>query len=123
MAVRPLGSDPAVFLNRSGHRLSVAGIQKCLATYCRQAEIWLTCHQLRHTFGRHLTEAQVPVTTTQQLLGHAQLRTTQIYTHLSNRQAQAEFDAAMAQIASWFDQTAKVVQTSAGCHPGLGGQR
>lgn len=120
LAVRPTGSDPAVFLNRFGCRLSVAGIQKRLAKYCRQAGIWLTCHQLRHTFGRHLTEAQVPVTTTQRLLGHAQLRTTQIYTHLSNRQAQAEFDAAMAHIAGWLDQTSKVSQTfevssSSGC--------
>jgi hypothetical protein len=46
------------------------------------------------------------------MLGHAQLRTTQIYTHLSNRQAQAEFDAAMVQITGWFEaQTLKVSQT------------
>ncbi|MBE7471233.1 MAG: hypothetical protein DPW09_17125 [Anaerolineae bacterium] len=113
-AIRPTSPDPAVFLNRYNHRLSVPGIQKRLAHYCRQAGIWLTCHQLRHTFGRHLTEAQVPVTTTQRLLGHAQLRTTQIYTHLSNRQAQAEFETAMVQIAGWFElqeQTLKVSQT------------
>lgn len=112
LAIRPDSSDPAVFLNRNNHRLSVTGIQKRLAKYCHQAGIWLTCHQLRHTFGRHLTEAQVPVTTTQRLLGHAQLRTTQIYTHLSNRQAQAEFDTAMVQITGWFeDQTLKVCET------------
>jgi hypothetical protein len=65
---------------------------------------------LRHTlrlrsgqaFGRQLTEAQVPVTTTQRLLGHSQLKTTQLYTHLSNRQAQAEYEAAMAQINGWL---------------------
>jgi site-specific recombinase XerC len=68
LAIRPNSSDPAVFLNRFGHRLSMTGIQKRLAHYCCQAGIWLTCHQLRHTFGRHLTEAQVPVTTTQRLL-------------------------------------------------------
>lgn len=111
LTIRPNSPDPAIFLNRFGHRLSVTGIQKRLANYCRQAEIRLTCHQLRHTFGRHLTEAQVPVTTTQRLLGHAQLRTTQIYTHLSNRQAQAEFDAAMVQITGWFDQTSQVFKT------------
>ncbi|NJN99334.1 MAG: tyrosine-type recombinase/integrase [Anaerolineales bacterium] len=112
LIVRPNSPDMAVFLNRFGHRLNVTGIQKRLAHYCRQAGIWLTCHQLRHTFGRHLTEAQVPVTTTQRLLGHAQLRTTQIYTHLSNRQAQAEFDAAMVQITGWFEaQTLKVCET------------
>lgn len=113
LAVRPNSLDPAIFLNRFGHRLSVTGVQKRLAKYCRQAGVWLTCHQLRHTFGRHLTETQVPVTTTQRLLGHAQLRTTQIYTHLSNRQAQAEFDAAMVQITGWLRQTAEVCETSA----------
>lgn len=111
LIVRPNSPDPAVFLSRFNHRLSVTGIQKWLARYCRQAGIWLTCHQLRHTFGRHLTEAQVPVTTTQRLLGHAQLRTTQIYTHLSNRQAQAEFDMAMVQVTVWFDQTSQVFKT------------
>ncbi|MBE7549479.1 MAG: tyrosine-type recombinase/integrase [Anaerolineales bacterium] len=113
LAIRPTSPDPAVFLNRYNRRLSVTGIQKRLARYCRQVGIWLTCHQLRHTFGRHLTEVQVPVTTTQRLLGHAQLRTTQIYTHLSNRQAQAEFDSAMVQIAGWLGQTAEVSQTFA----------
>lgn len=112
LTIRPTSPDPAIFLNRFGHRLSVTGVQKRLVHYCRQVGIWLTCHQLRHTFGRHLTEAQMPVTTTQRLLGHAQLRTTQIYTHLSNRQAQAEFDAATVQIAGWFeDQTLKVCET------------
>ena len=65
---------------------------------------------MRHTlrlrsgqaFGRQLTEAQVPVTTTQRLLGHSRLKTTQLYTHLSNRQAQAEYEAAMATVADWL---------------------
>jgi site-specific recombinase XerC len=100
---RPSTPEPAVFLNRSGHRLSVAGIQKRLAGYCRQAGLSLTCHQLRHTFGRHLTEAQVPVTTIQRLLGHAQLQTTQLYTHLSNHQARAEYEAAIAGVTDLFD--------------------
>ena len=59
-------------------------------------------HQFRHSFGRHLTEAQAPVTTIQRLLGHAQLQTTQIYTHLSNKQAQAEYDAAIAGVGDLF---------------------
>lgn len=83
LAVRPNSSNQAVFLNHYGRRLTVAGIQHRLKIYCRQAGVRLTCHQLRHTFGRQLTEAQVPVTTTQRLLGHEQLRTTQLYTHLS----------------------------------------
>ena len=53
-----LAGDPserqkqAVFVNRSGKRLTVTGIQLQLAMYCQRAVIWVTCHQLRHTFGR-----------------------------------------------------------------------
>lgn len=95
LAVRPVSTCPAVFLNRFGQRLTVTGIQDRLAGYCHQAGIWLTCHQLRHTFGRHLTEARVPVTSIQKLLGHARLATTQVYLHLSDRVVQADYQAAM----------------------------
>ena len=102
LAVRPDTPNPALFLNRYGRRLGISGIQKQLATYSRQTGVPLTCHQLRHTFGRHLTEAQTPITTTQRLLGHSQLKTTQLYTHLANRQAQTEYDAAMEKISDWL---------------------
>ena len=62
LAVRPPAQDQAVFLNRFGRRFTVTGIQFRLAGYCRQAGIWVTCHQLRHTYARHLVEAGVPVT-------------------------------------------------------------
>jgi len=102
LAVRPDSTDPALFLNRHKKRLGIGGIQRQLAVCCRQAGVHLTCHQLRHTFGRHLTEAQTPITTIQHLLGHSQLKTTQLYAHLANRQAQAEYDAAMATVAAWL---------------------
>jgi site-specific recombinase XerD len=90
--------EAAVFLNHLGQRLTVTGIQFILAGYCREAGLWLTCHQLRHTFGRHLVEAGVPVTTIQRLLGHARLRTTELYMHISDQQVQADYQAAMAQL-------------------------
>ena len=96
---RPTSPATAVFLNRFGKRLTVTGIQARLAEYCHQAGVWITCHQFRHTFGRDLAEARVPVTSIQRLLGHARLRTTQIYIHISDRQVQADYDAAMVQIA------------------------
>jgi site-specific recombinase XerD len=102
LAARPDSSDPALFLNRYKKRLGSGGIQRQLAVYCRQIGVHLTCHQLRHTFGRHLTEAQTPITTTQHLLGHSQLKTTQGYTHLANRQAQTEYDAAMTTVTAWL---------------------
>jgi site-specific recombinase XerC len=105
LEIRPNGIEPAVFVNRSGKRLTVTGIQLQLAAYCQRASVsagsaslWITCHQLRHTFGRHLVEARVPVTTIQKLMGHARIRTTEIYLHISDQQVQADYEAAMEQI-------------------------
>ncbi|MCB8989818.1 MAG: tyrosine-type recombinase/integrase [Ardenticatenaceae bacterium] len=100
LAVRPVsGGSPAVFLNRFGRRLTVTGIQYILAGYCREAGVWVTCHQFRHTFARHLVEAGVPVTTIQRLLGHVRIRTTEVYLHISDTQTQADYQAAMAVLA------------------------
>jgi site-specific recombinase XerD len=99
LASRPISPSPAVFLNRFGRRFTVTGIQYRLARHCHQAGIWLTCHQLRHTFARHLVEASVPVTTIQCLLGHARLRTTETYLHVSNTKVQADYQVAMAILA------------------------
>ena len=96
--IRPATQDDAVFLNRFGHRLSVTAIQKRLGVYCHQAGIWVTCHQLRHTFGRHLTEARVPITTIQKLLGHSRLKTTETYLHISDSQVQEDYETAIAEI-------------------------
>jgi site-specific recombinase XerD len=99
LAVRPTTSSSAVFLNRFYNRFTVTGIQYILAGYCRRAGVWFTCHQLRHTFARHLVEAGVPVTTIQKLLGHARLRSTETYLHISDNQAQADYNAAMLALA------------------------
>jgi site-specific recombinase XerD len=98
LSIRPMVKDEAVFLNRFGRRLTVTGIQDRLAVYCRAAGVWITCHQLRHTFGRHLTEARVPVTTIQRLLGHSQLSTTEIYLHTCDAQVQQDYSVAMATV-------------------------
>jgi site-specific recombinase XerD len=100
--VRPKVADDAVFLSRFDTRLQVNSIQVSLGRYCRKAGVWITCHQLRHTFGRHLVEAGMPATTLQQLLGHARIRTTQLYIHISNRKVQADYEAAMAKVVEQF---------------------
>jgi site-specific recombinase XerC len=99
MKIRPTVEDQAVFLNKFGKRFSVTGIQYCLASYCTRIGEWITCHQFRHTFGRHLAESRVPVTTIQRLLGHARLRTTELYLSISDRQVQTDYDAAMTEVA------------------------
>ena len=98
LAVRPETDSEAVFLNYKGQRLSIRGMQKRLARYCRQAGISITCHQFRHTLGRHLVEANMPVTSIQKLFGHKRLRTTQLYTQISDQKVQADYDAAIAEI-------------------------
>jgi site-specific recombinase XerC len=99
LANRPAETrEEAVFLNRFGKRMSVTGIQDRLAGYCHKTGLWVTCHQFRHTFGRHLTEAHVPVTSMQRLFGHARLKSTEVYLHISDAQAQADYQAAMNEI-------------------------
>jgi site-specific recombinase XerD len=98
LAVRPVAKSQAVFLSGWGRRLAVRTIQHRLTQYCRQAGVRISCHQLRHTFGRHLVEAKVPVTSIQQMLGHVRIRTTQTYIHISDGQVQADYEAAMEQV-------------------------
>ena len=97
LAVRPEVQTQAVFVSRLGRRISVRTIQERLTHYCRQVDLRVSCHQLRHTFGRHLVEARMPITSIQKLLGHKSVRTTQLYLHISDPQVQADYDAAMAQ--------------------------
>lgn len=99
LEVRPKSrKEEAVFVNRFGKRLSVTGIQDRLAMFCHKAGLWVTCHQFRHTFGRHLTEARVPVTSIQRLFGHARLQSTEVYLHISDAQAQEDYLAAMHEV-------------------------
>jgi site-specific recombinase XerD len=100
LSSRPVNNDRAIFISEQGERLSVAGIQYLLRGYCKKAGIKLTAHQLRHTFGRRMAEAHLPLTTLQALLGHKDVRTTQIYVRLSDSHLQAEYDRAMAKIIS-----------------------
>jgi site-specific recombinase XerD len=91
LATQPAHSSGRVFLNRRGQPLTVTGIQWQLVQYCRQAGVWVTCHQLRHTFASRLIAADVPVTSVQKLLGHQSLRTTQLYVHLADSQVEKDY--------------------------------
>jgi site-specific recombinase XerD len=98
LEVRPQVETQAVFVNRFGDRIARNGIEVLLGRYCRKAGVWITCHQLRHTFGRHMTDAGMPVTSVQRLLGHARLSTTQLYLHVSDPKVQADYEAAIEQV-------------------------
>jgi tyrosine recombinase XerC len=79
----------ALFLGRGGTRLSARSVQMILNKYARKAGITrrVTPHVLRHTFATHLLDGGADLRTVQELLGHAELGTTQIYTHVSQSQS------------------------------------
>ncbi len=75
--------SPFIFINRLGGRLSRQGFWKILKQYARQAGVRdLSPHTLRHSFATHLLSRGANLRALQMLLGHADLATTQIYTHL-----------------------------------------
>ena len=87
------GDRSALFLNRYGRRLSRRSIEKAVVRYAIQAPArpGVHTHTLRHTFATHLMEGGADLRVVQQLMGHSSPATTQIYTHVTQNEARAEY--------------------------------
>jgi integrase/recombinase XerD len=76
--------SPALFISRTGKRLSRKGIWKNYAGITAQIGMSSRIHSLRHSFATELLSGGADLRSVQELLGHADLATTQIYTHVDN---------------------------------------
>jgi integrase/recombinase XerD len=76
---------PELFLNNRGRKLSRQGLHLLVKQYAREAGLPddVSAHTLRHSFATHLLEGGADLRAVQEMLGHADLSTTQIYTHVS----------------------------------------
>jgi integrase/recombinase XerD len=75
--------SPALFVTRSGKRLSRKGIWKNYAALAGEAGVSSKLHTLRHTFATDLISGGADLRSVQELLGHADISTTQVYTHVN----------------------------------------
>ena len=93
---QPAEATDPVFCSRRGGRLGVRAIQLRLRHWAQQQGLWQRVHPhlLRHSFASHLLESSGDLRAVQELLGHADIATTQVYTHLDFQHLAQVYDGA-----------------------------
>ena len=89
-------SEQALFVNRSGTRLGARAIQQRVAVWAQRQGLGRRVHphMLRHSFASHVLESSSDLRAVQELLGHADISTTQVYTHLDFQHLAQVYDNA-----------------------------
>ncbi len=85
---------PALFLNPRGERLTRQGFWQKLKGYAKSANLdtQITPHTLRHSFATHMLSGGANLRSVQELLGHANISTTQVYTHLTTEHVRRTYE-------------------------------
>ena len=87
-------TEKALFLNRRGERLTRQGFWQILKGYAKSAKLDtdVTPHTLRHSFATHMLSGGADLRSVQELLGHANISTTQVYTHLTTEHIRRSYE-------------------------------
>ena len=94
LAIRKPVANNALFISARGTRISIRNIQKRLDQLALKTGINISPHMLRHSFATHVLESSQDLRAVQKMLGHSDIKTTQIYTHLDFQHLAKVYDHA-----------------------------